>query len=118
MRLPGFESRTKAAFEMFVIHRLGEVTNDSIFQGPLPDNLVGVRGNQDRWKRVARITEMSVELNSTHSRHLNVADQARGFGEERRCEEIGCRRKSFDSVTQRPYEFSHGFSKGLIVLDD
>ena len=102
MRLPGFESRTKAPFEMVVIHRLGEVTDDPILQGAVPDDLIRVCGNEDRRNRVARIDEMFVELNTSHSRHLNVGDQARGCREERRCQEIGCRRERFDSVAQRP----------------
>jgi hypothetical protein len=59
-----------------------------------------------------------VELNSSHSRHLDVGDQAGGFRKERRCQEIGCRGERFDSVAQQCYEFSHGFSKGLIILDN
>src|SRR5271168_5502090 len=67
---------------------------------------------------MARIDEMSVELNSSHSRHLNVGDQAGGCSEERRCEEIGCRRERFDSVAHRRHELSHGFAEGLIILND
>ena len=33
----GFESRTKAAFEMVVIYRFAEVTKDPILQGAPPD---------------------------------------------------------------------------------
>src|SRR6516165_6533121 len=118
MRLPGFESRAKAAFEMLVIQRLVEVTNDAVFQGALPDSLIRVCGKEDRRNRVARIDEMFVELNASHSGHLNVSDQTGGFRKERRRQEIGCRGERFDRVTQRPYEFLHGFSKGLIILDD
>ena len=74
MRLPGFEGRTKAPFEMVVIHWLTEVTNDPIPQGTPPDDLIRVCGNEDRRNRVARINQMSVELDSSHSRHLNVGD--------------------------------------------
>ena len=76
---------------MVVIHRLAKVTNDPILQGTVPGDLIRVCGNENRRDRVARIDEMSVELNSSHSRHLDVADQARGCSEERRCQEIGCR---------------------------
>jgi len=118
MWLPGFESRTKAAFEMVVIHRLAEVTNDPILQGTPPHDLIRVGGNEDRGNRVARIDEMFVELNTSHSRHLNVGDQARCCCKERGCQEVGCRRERLGSVTQRAYEFSHGFSKRLIILHD
>src|ERR1700730_10411426 len=61
---------------------------------------------------------MFLELNPGHSRHLDVSDQAVGFREERRCQDISCGRERFDSVAQQAHEFSHGFAKGLIILDD
>ena len=103
---------------MLIIDRLAEVTNDPILESTSPDNLVRVCGNDDRGNRVSRIDEMFVELNSGHSRHLNVGDQTRGCTEERRCQEIGSRRERFDGVAQRRYELSHGFEKGLIILHD
>jgi|SRR5215469_1215433 len=118
MRLLGFESPTEAAFEMLIIDRLAEVTNDPILESTPPDDLVRVCGNDDRGNRVSRIDEMSVELNSGHSRHVNVGDQTRGCTEERRCQEIGSRWERFDGVAQRRYELSHGFAKGLIILHD
>ena len=118
MRLPGFESRTEAAFEMVVIDRLAKVANDPIPESTPPDDLVRVCGNDDRGNCISRIDEMSVELNSGHSRHLNVGDQTRGCSEGRRCQEIGCRRERFDGVAQRRYQLSHGFAKGLIILHD
>ena len=118
MWLPGFESRAKAAFEMLVIHRLGKVAHDAVLQSAVAGRLIRVCGNEDRRNRVARIDEMPLKLNASHSGHLNVSDQAGGFRKERRRQEIGCRGECFDRVAQRPYEFLHGFSKGLIILDD
>jgi hypothetical protein len=103
---------------MLVIHWLGEVTNDAVLQRAVPDGLIRVCGNEDRRNSVPRISEIFVELNSSHSRHLDVGDQAGSFRKERRCQEIGCRGERFDSVAQQCYEFSHGFSKGLIILDN
>jgi hypothetical protein len=103
---------------MVVIDRLAEVTNDPILESTPPDDFVRVCGNDDRWNRVSRIDEMSVELNSGHSRHLNVGDQTRGCSEGRRCQEIGCRRERFNGVAQRRHELFHGFAKGLIILHD
>ena len=62
------------------------------------------------------IDEVSVELDPAHSRHLDVSDQACGRTEKRRCQKIGREGKVFDRVTQRGREFSHGFSKELIIL--
>ena len=118
MRLPGLESTTKTTLEMVVIHGLAEVTNDSVLQSTPPDDLVRVCGNEDRRNRVPCSDEMSVELKTSHSRHLNVGDQAHCCCEERGRQEVGCRRERLGSVAQRGYEFSHGFSKRLIVLHD
>ena len=112
------ESTTKTTLEMVVIHRLAKVTNDSILQSTPPDDIVRVCGNEDRRNRVPCSDEMSVELKTSHSRHLNVGDQARCCCEERGCQEVGCRRERLGSVAQRAYEFSHGFSKRLIILHD
>ena len=80
MRLSGLESRTKAAFQMLIIHGFAEVTNHSILQGAVPSDVIRIGSDENRRDHVARIDEMSVELNPAHSRHLNVGDQARGFG--------------------------------------
>jgi hypothetical protein len=80
--LPGFKSRAKAAFEVLVIYWLGEVTNDAVLQRALAECLIRVCGNEDRRNCVARIDEISVELNAGHARHLNVGDQASGFRKE------------------------------------
>jgi len=72
------ESATKTTLEMVVIHRLAEVTNDSILQSTPSDDLVRICGNEDRRNRVPCGDEMSVELNPAHSRHLDVGDQAPG----------------------------------------
>jgi hypothetical protein len=90
---------------MVVIYRLAAVTRASILQSAPPDDLVRVCGNEDCRNRVAHSDEMSVELNPSHSRHLNVGDQARCCCEERGCQEVGCRRERLDKVAQRAYEF-------------
>ena len=57
---------------MVVVHWLAEVTNDPILQGAVPDDLIRVCGDEDRRDRVPRIDQMSVELEPSHSGHLNV----------------------------------------------
>jgi hypothetical protein len=117
-RLAGLESRTQAPLEMVVVHWLGKVTNDAVLQGAIPGDLIGVCGDEDRRDRVPGFDEVFMELNARHSRHLNVGDQARGRGEEGRCQEIVCRGKRFDSVAKQCHELSHGFAKELIILDN
>ena len=103
---------------MVIVHRLTEVTHDSVLQGAIPDDVIRICRNEDRRNGISRIKKFSMELNSSHSGHLDVGDQAGGFGEERRFQEIGCRRERFDGVAQRRYEVSHGFAKRLIIIDD
>src|SRR5262245_23528473 len=103
---------------MVIVYRLAEVTKDSILQSTPPDTLIRVCGNEDRGDRVTRIYETSVQLDSGHSGHLNVADQTRRCRQERRCEEIGRRGEGFDRVAKHRHELSHGFAKKLIILDN
>ena len=117
-RTAGLESTAKTTLEMVVINWFAEVANDPIFQSATPDTLVRICGNEDRWDRVPCVDQMSVELDASHSRHLDVGDQAAGLREHMGCQEIGSRGEGFDYVTQRGYEFPHGLAKRLIILDD
>ena len=103
---------------MVVVHGLAQVTEHPILQGAVPTHLIGVRGNEYRRDTMSYINQVPVELDPRHSRHLNVADQARRGKEEGRRQEIGGRGERFDSVAQRHHELSHGFAKGLIIFDD
>jgi hypothetical protein len=67
---------------------------------------------------MSRIDELFVELDSGHSRHMDVSDQAGGFDKMGGREEMGCRRESLDRVPQRSQEPSHGLAKVLIILND
>ena len=118
MRLSRLKSRTKAAFQLLIIHGFAEVTNHAILQGAASSPFIRISGDENGRDHVARFDEMSVELNPAHSRHLNVSDQARRFGDERGFQELGGRGKCVDRVTLHRHELSHGLAKGLIVLDD
>jgi len=78
-RFAGLESPAKTPFEMVIIHRLAEVTNDAVLQSSIADDLIRVCGNENCRNRIAPIEELSVELDSGHSRHLDVSNQAGGF---------------------------------------
>ena len=78
MRLSGLESRTKASFQMLIIHGFAKVTNHSIFQGTVSSRFIRISGDENGRDHVAPIDEMSVELNPAHSRHLDIGDQAPG----------------------------------------
>ena len=55
MRLSGLESRTKAAFEMVVIHGLAEITDHPILQGAVSGDLIRVRSDENCRDHVSRI---------------------------------------------------------------
>ena len=112
------ESLMKAPYEMLLVNWFAKVTNDPVVQGAGPVNIIGVGCNEDRRNRVARIDEVSVELESGHRRHMDVSDQAGSLDETGGCEEISCRRETLDSVAERSHEPSHGVAKELIIFDD
>jgi hypothetical protein len=103
---------------MPLIKRLAKVTNDPVVQGAGVVNVVGVGRHEDRRDSMTRLDEVFIKLEPGHCRHVDVGDQAGGFGEVRRCEKIGGRRKGRDSIAKRSHEPPHGFAKELIVLDD
>jgi Histidine kinase-, DNA gyrase B-, and HSP90-like ATPase len=117
-RLAGAERRAEALQQTRLVNGLSKVADDPIVECAGPVGVVGVGSDEDRRNRVSGIDEMSVEVDSGHRRHMDVGDQAGGFGETRGCEEIGGRAESLDSVAQRPHEPSHGLAKELIIIDD
>ena len=108
----------KPSLQVSVIYRLRKVTQDPVVQGALSDSLIRVGGNENCRDRVSRIDEARLELNSTHSRHLDVGNKAGGFSKKRRCQERRRGGEHLDGVTHEHYDPSHGFAEGLIVLDD
>jgi hypothetical protein len=77
------KSRTKAPQETLLINRLAKLTNDPLVQSAGPDVVIGIGRHEDRRNCIARIDEVSVELESGHRGHVDVGDQASGFGEVR-----------------------------------
>jgi hypothetical protein len=104
--------------ELIFINWLMEVADDSVFQSAVSHIVVGVGRNEDRWNRTARIDQGTIKIVAVHPRHMDVGDQAGGFAETRRSEEIGCRRKDFNGVAERSEESSHRFAEGPIIVND
>jgi hypothetical protein len=69
---------------MIVVHRLAKVANNPVLKCPIPDDVIGVCGNEDCRDRVPGLDQMPVQLDSSHSRHVDVSDQAGGLGERSR----------------------------------
>jgi hypothetical protein len=86
---------------MLFINWLAKVADDPFVQGADPVNIIGVGSHEDCRNRAPCIDEVFMELEPGHRRHMDVSDQAGGFGETRRCEEIGCRREGRDVVAKR-----------------
>jgi hypothetical protein len=61
---------------------------------------------------------MPVQLDSSHSWHVNVGDQAGGFRQKALRQEIGCRRENVDRIAQRSHEPAHGLTKEPIIFND
>jgi hypothetical protein len=108
----------EAPHQTLLINRLAEITNDSVAQGAGSLAVVGTASNEDCGNGVPHINEVSVELNAGHRGHMNVGDQACGFGETRRSEEIGCRREILDGIAQRRHEPPRGRAKELVIVND
>jgi hypothetical protein len=83
MPLAGLKSQTEAALEMVVVNRLAQIADDPVLHGTPAGDLIGVCGDEDRRNRMSRFDEMPMELNSGHSRDLNVGNQARRSVKER-----------------------------------
>jgi hypothetical protein len=95
-----------------------KVTNDPIVHSAGVVKVVWVGSYENRGNRVTRLDKVFMELEPGHLWHMDVSDQAGGFGQMRRCEEIGCRREGRDVVAKRSHEPPHGFAEELIVLND
>jgi hypothetical protein len=108
----------EAPYETLFVNRLAEITRDAIAQGAGSLAVVGAASNEDRGNGVPRIDEVSVELNAGHVGHMNVSNQACGFGETRRSEEIGRRCEILSRIAQRRHEPSRGRSKELVIVND
>ena len=116
--LAGAERHAEALQQTRLVNGLPKVADDPIVERSGPVGVVGIGRDEDRRHRVSGIDETPVEVDSGHSRHLDVGDQANGFNQATGCEEIGCRRESLDAVAQRAHEPSHGLAKELIIIDD
>ena len=80
------ESRAKTPHEILLINGLAKVANDPILQTAGPDVVIGIGRHKDRRNRIARVDEVSIELESGHLGHMDVGDQAGGFDKTRGCE--------------------------------
>jgi hypothetical protein len=108
----------EAPYETLLVNRLAEITNNSVAQGAGSLAVVGAASNEDCGNGVPHIDKVSVELNAGHRGHMDVGDQACGFGKTRGSEEIGCRCEVFDGIAQRCHEPPHGGAMESIIVND
>src|ERR1700680_3383631 len=118
LRLTKLGSQIGAPHETLVADRLAEITNDSIAQGAGSLAIVGATSNEDCGNGVPHIDKVSVELNAGHRGHMDVDDQACGFGKTRGSEEIGCRYEILGGIAQRRHEPRRGGAKELVIVND
>ena len=81
LRVTGLESGTKTPLKLVIVNRLAEITDDSIFQGAVPINLIWISSNENGRDRIPGICKMLVQFDSRHSRHVDVGDQAVGVSD-------------------------------------
>src|ERR1700732_4440562 len=118
LRLTRLESQIEAPYETLLPDRLAEITNKSIAQGAGSLAVVGATSNEARGNGVPHTDKVYVELNAGHRGHMDVGDQACGFGKTRGSEEIGCRCEILDVVAQRRHEPRRGRGKELVIVND
>jgi hypothetical protein len=99
-RIIALKSQIEAPYETRLVDRLVEVANYAAVQGAGRLTGVGAASNEDRGNGVPYVDEVSVEVKAGHRGHMNVGDQACGFGETRGGEKISCRPEVLDSITQ------------------
>jgi hypothetical protein len=108
----------EAPDETLLVDRLAEITDNSIAQGAGSLAVVGAASNKDCGNGVPHIDKVFVELNAGHRWHMDVGDQACGFGKTRGSEEIGCRCEILDGIAQRRHEPPQGRAIESIIVDD
>ena len=79
---------------MLVVNRFAKVTNNSIVQSAHSISVIGEGSNEDRGNGVPGISEVPVEFDPAHRRHIDVSDHAGCFNETRRSQEIGADEKA------------------------
>src|SRR5882757_1421794 len=108
----------EAPYETLLVDRLAQITNNSIAQGAGSLAVVGVASNEDCGNGVPHIDKVPVELDTGHRGHMDVGDQACGFGKTRGSEEIGCRCEILDGIAQRRHEPPRGRAKESVIVND
>src|SRR6266545_8077670 len=108
----------EAPYETLLVDRLAEVANHSTVQGAGRLTAVGAACNEDCGHGVPHIDKVSVELNAGHRGHMDVGDQACGFGKTWGSEEIGCRCEILDGIAPRRHEPPHGRAIESIIVND
>src|SRR5205814_7266529 len=66
------ESRANTSYEIVLIHRFRQVTQDPIVQGASPVSIIGKGRDEDCRYRAARVDKAPVEFEARHSRHMDV----------------------------------------------
>jgi hypothetical protein len=104
--------------QTLLVHGLSKVTDDAIPQCTAPDIIVSVGRQENGRYGMTFIHEVSMELDASHRRHVDIRDQAGRLEKTRGREEIGCRCEGLNSMTQRSHEPPHGLTKEFIIFND
>jgi len=92
----------KTLQQIVFFERLMKITDHPVLQGTGSGVIIGVGRNQNRRNRTPPTDQAPMELDSGHTRHLDVGDQARGLVKARESEKVSRRSKSLNLISQRP----------------
>lgn len=83
---------------------LDQVTNDPRSDGASSNAVIRVGGDQDGRNGITSLPQVVIQLNSGHTRHIDIRYQAARMAEMRGCQEIGRGAERLDCNTaQRPW---------------
>jgi len=118
IRVYSLQRRGDASQQSTLIKRLAKVADDAISQDASSIAVIGVGRDQDCRNGKARTPKLAIQLNSGHAGHLDVRDQAGGFGEIGACQKISRRWEGRDRESQRPHQTPYSLTHALIIIYD
>jgi hypothetical protein len=117
-RLSVTERRLKATDQFLDIERLAEKGEGAAVDRRIARPLILVRGDKDHRGTARMLVQFSLQLDPTETRHLHIDEHAIDCGSRFEGEKLFGRRERPALVTAGLDEVIHGFTNGLVVVDD
>jgi hypothetical protein len=117
LRLVTPQRSTNGLEQKLVAERLGQECDRASLHCPLTRIRVVVGRDEDNWDSMAPISQMALELESIHHRHLHVGHEARRLMHPTRFQETLRRFERGSSKAERLDQPDCGPSHGRIIVD-